>query len=293
MQAANSSSEVERLRATLDQITRDAEDRVSKLTLKSALPIPEPPRNKLLAGTCPYCNATNSFEMPDRAGETRSIVCQICKCKFLVHLLAGHEILIRPIGRYPRIATGLPDMATQALTNAKLKLSADQVGMLAKLFANKDRELRKNGGIPTPANLLGIILRDTEGLLKLNITKLRVRKFMTLILKGGAFSFQDSAEIGFKNPYVNELQEQGLVQAYVQSSVSVISRTIPLKLESAPQLVVVLLGDHFGGGLELIKEAITNLARTQGLSEHREDIERIDKESDLSDTNRSSRHSGH
>ena len=82
IQTTGSSVEIKELQSRIQEIALRTERDIAQLARKSSIPIPEQPKllpdefpvGKTFSGNCPKCSIENSFQMPDRVGETRAAI---------------------------------------------------------------------------------------------------------------------------------------------------------------------------------------------------------------------------
>ena len=92
LQTAVSPAEIGALQTQIQEIALKTERDIAQLAPKSAIPIPEQtkrlaeevPLLRPFSCPCPACSKDNSVQMPNRAGETRTMNCACCGAEGLV-----------------------------------------------------------------------------------------------------------------------------------------------------------------------------------------------------------------
>ncbi len=184
IQTAESNAEVARLQAQIDNIAERTEEQVSRLALKSALPIPEPPPVRRFDGNCPYCHAKNSPELVDWPGTTERILCESCGQPFNVHVLSGHKIISRTVPVRPE-AVQFVAKAKGFLVRTQAWLLPRQVEALVPLTISVDCGMKAAGEARSPFNLQGALFREAEKLTQIGVGRVAVRRFLKLLYQGG------------------------------------------------------------------------------------------------------------
>lgn len=256
IKTAASSEEVSRLQAQMQEIAFQTEKRISQLALKSAFPIPEAPRERPFRANCPYCGKENSFEMTDRLGETRSATCQECGHVFNAHVAAGHQVITRqlPLGQIRALATPLQEKARAILMKAQAWVTPEQVAALVPLVVGRDSSMKQPGQIRSPFELQAALFLEADKLAQAGTGRIAVRRFLKMVYNGRGFQFALGARPSFRTPYINNLEERGLLGAYVGACLWRLAPALPMTVEDSPTLASLLLGDK--GGVDLVREVI-------------------------------------
>jgi hypothetical protein len=95
------SSQVPALQNEIEEIQEKSEKRILELSRQTLLPIPSAPTKRKFSDKCPYCSGLNEFEMFDRPGETRSVLCRNCGGRFNAHVALGQRVFTRARPRPP------------------------------------------------------------------------------------------------------------------------------------------------------------------------------------------------
>lgn len=261
IQTADSGAEVARLQAQIEAIALQTEEQISRLALKSALPIPEPRPVRKFDGNCPYCQAKSSSELVDRPGTTERIVCKSCGQPFNVHVLSGHKIISRPVPVRPEASQFLAK-AKGFLVRTQAWLMPQQVEALVPLVTSVAGVMKAGGEARSPFNLQGALFREGEKLIQAGVGRVAVRTFLKLLFQGQAFRPPEGVKMTFRTSYVNDLDEPCLLNAYVMACVSRVSQVVPLTSDHAPELGELLFEGRFEQTTSLVERAIARLRGT-------------------------------
>ena len=265
IQVADSGEEVAKLQNQIKEIAAQTEKQIARLTWSSALPLPNPAINKIFNGKCPYCRKTNLLEMLDRQGETQVIPCGFCNRPFNAHVTAAHSVITRPrweARQYEKTETELQDL----LAIADSWIDPDQLRMLVPIVLAYDDKLNASGKPNTPYELQSMIFQDPEKLNENGLSRSAVRRFLKLVYIGRGFTFERGQRAIFKSVYTNKLTANGLLRAFVNSSVHKIASWQPVSLNDVDELTHLLLRSYFEEGTNIVKEAIANAMERERLA---------------------------
>ena len=88
--------QIKELQTQIREINEQSEKRISDLARSSLLPIPAPVLKRKFSDKCPYCSGVNYFEMLDKPGTTKVVVCANCGGHFNAHVAFGQRVFTRP-----------------------------------------------------------------------------------------------------------------------------------------------------------------------------------------------------
>lgn len=128
-------SQFKKLETKIQNINESSEKLISQLSRQTPLPIPSGPIKKKFDERCPYCSGPNYFEMIDRPGETRTILCKNCGGRFNAHIAAGLGMFIRKNPKFQR----------------RMDLLTNQIGVLPSAI-NHPAPAEPDAATPTPAS---------------------------------------------------------------------------------------------------------------------------------------------
>jgi phage FluMu protein Com len=60
---------------------------------------------------CPFCQNVNEVLIPDRPGETKPAICNVCRSRFNVHMTGAHSVFARPVAAISTISAHQPTIA--------------------------------------------------------------------------------------------------------------------------------------------------------------------------------------
>ena len=92
------SSQVPALQSKIQEINETSEKRIEELSRQTVLPIPAAPARRKFRDKCPYCGGVNEFEMVDKPGQTRTLLCSRCGGRFNAHI-GLDRVFTRPHGK--------------------------------------------------------------------------------------------------------------------------------------------------------------------------------------------------
>jgi hypothetical protein len=256
IQTAGSSAEVAKLQAQLEEVNVQAEKQVAKLSLKSALPIPDPPRARSFKGICPHCKKENTFEMADRAGETRKVFCGSCNHPFNAHVTSGHQVIIGVPRRIDWETGGVTERAKAALVSTQAWIPPSRLEALIPMVVQCDSEMKNSGLARSPFNLQLALLQKEQQLGAAGLGRGIVRKFLKLVYYGHGFKPPDGLKMTFSSAYVNDLEAKALLESYLRATMMRIIQFIHLKDGDSTEIAELLLGGRFGDSQELVKHNI-------------------------------------
>jgi hypothetical protein len=118
--------QIKQLQDQIKEINEQSEKRISELSRSSLLPIPAPALKRKFSDKCPYCSGVNYFEMLDRPGTTKVVVCSNCGGRFNAHVAFGQRVFTRPhLARHvipnsvsPTLPAGTPGTPSAAISPA-------------------------------------------------------------------------------------------------------------------------------------------------------------------------------
>lgn len=267
MESAVSPMAMAKLQERINEIALQTERKISRLAKTASLPIPPTPATRLFSTQCPMCSGVTSFEMVERAGETKPILCKNCGGRFNAHLSAAQEIFTRAISG-PRVTAHItqPVVSSESWDNpqdvqgeARNLLQKTQAFVdpnflreILQLVVRHDRELRRVQPNPSPWALQASVLADQNK----KISHVGVRAFFKMIFLGDGFEFEVESKKTFKTPYTNALLEIELEKAFVRGSFGRLSKLRPISLENSGDLAAVLFGDSAMKRQDLVDEVL-------------------------------------
>jgi hypothetical protein len=197
--------------------------------------------------------------MIDRQGETQVIPCGFCVQPFNAHVTANHNVITRSRWGTDRIQFEKTESELQdflAISDAWIE--PDQLRVLVPLVLSYDYKLKANGRPPTPFELQAMIFQESETLSESGLSKSAVRRFLKLVYLGRGFNFAKGQRPIFKSVYTNKLTANGLLRAFVNSSVYKITSLQTVSLDDVEELTHLLLRTYFEEGTNIVTDAIAN-----------------------------------
>jgi len=83
--------QIKELQAQIKEIEEKSENKILELSRRTVLPIPAEVFKKRFSKACPHCGGINEFEMLDKHGETRTVICEKCGGRFNAHIAPGYN----------------------------------------------------------------------------------------------------------------------------------------------------------------------------------------------------------
>lgn len=242
---ARSHDEIKRLTKLIDEISVDANKRISVLARSSSLPIPEKPARSMFFASCPNCGNETLEEMVDRQGETKVLQCENCEEHFNAHVTASPNLLTRPRGGFRasslRKADGVSERVHNYLRSKGRYVDPDIVQSICDLTVESVGQVSENGAEITPYAVQqnAIAVNNSRDNL---ISNTGIRRFFTFLVFGKFFEFEGNASTEFKAPFDNELDIEALQLGYLLVVVNQLRTHIELSVEDVPLITAALIG---------------------------------------------------
>ena len=270
IQSAATSTEIAALQTQIREISLQTERDIAQLARRSAIPIPEQqrrlaedtPLTKTFSCDCPNCKRENSFQMPDRVGETRVVRCAHCQTTFNAHLALGGRVIARPLGRILPASRGEDSVRAEILNHlrgTRAYVEPSQLAAMLRSMMSLDASIQNEGGPRSPRRLQELVLRSVDAG-DLTASKGTVRVVFALLYKAGAFEFPPGATHTFSAPFVNTLDERLLYEAYVRSSLRRLNRVMSVRAAMADDLSAMLLPESLPDRKKLLADALVWVA---------------------------------
>ena len=253
-EAATSSTEAFRLQTEIKAIESETEKKILELQRKSPLPLPSQSPKGSFAGRCPYCAYRNVFELADRIGETRPIICGSCGNGFNAHVVSGHKILTKARGALPTFKSKIQEI----LKRKGSFVEPNAIATLIQMTLLADTSLRTQNIRPTEEQLLKAIFAKGSQLVQAGVSHVAVRRLIKLIFQGGGFVFAHGITPGLKSEYA-PLNEEALISAVTRSLLRKIAEHEALSNDIAAELNDILFADRIPAGERIIAKEISTL----------------------------------
>ena len=272
IQTAKSSLEIAELQSKIQEIALTTERDVAQLARKTALPIPEQPKRlsdeirvgKAFSCVCPTCSIENSFQMPDRVGETREVVCGHCRSGFNAHLTMGGKVVARQIvqARQPDFAIGrFQSEVLSHLRRTQAYVEPMQLTSVLRGIIQADTSLHGRPEERSAKTLQDIVFGYIEaGELK-DVGRGAVRIAFKMLFQSRMFKYNPGSLPSFSAPFVNVLDEQQLYEAYVRGCLHRVGGIIDLSSTKAEELAQILISPGVTNRDQLVKSAMMSYSR--------------------------------
>jgi hypothetical protein len=268
IESAGSPTDVAKLQTKISEIAEQTERKISALAKTASLPIPPTAAKRAFSTSCPSCSTIASFEMVDRAGETKPLTCKNCGAHFNAHLSAAKEIFTRAISGpqpafkfHPPMTVGFApwqepsDVRGEARTllqKTQAYVEPAYLSELIELVIRFDGETRAERRDCTPWEIQAQLLANTTK----KAPNVGVRNFFKLIFLGDGFDLDTVTPKTFKSSYSRPLTMAGLQAALVRGVVRRLMRLRPVSLNNSLDLAVLLFGATGAGQEPLVADII-------------------------------------
>lgn len=248
LEADASSHEIMELQTRLQQVKLEEQNKISRLSLTSALPVSSEPLKRPVVAKCPNCEWENLTEIVDRPGQTLPVSCEHCGQAFNTHVIADHRVITRTMAQKNR------QNPAETLT-----FDQEQWALLIAATLDADQTLKSNELPRSPLILQQLVLEKSEKLLHRGVTASAIRKFFTSVYEGRAFAFPSDSVPNFRTIYVNDLSRDRLLRAFARTRLRNTPSEVltPEYVESLSQLV---FGTRDPDAINIIRETVVNLA---------------------------------
>jgi hypothetical protein len=255
-----------RLQEKLAAVAQETEKRLSHLATRSPLPIFTQSAKRTFTAECPYCSGSNQFEISDRPGETRKIVCDTCSGRFNAHLRKDGQVLVRsdPLYLAANVTDSFEHNVRQFLVTTSAWIDPERLPALLEIALKADATIVAGGtGERSPHNLLQTMLHMQAELAAASIPNVMVRSFYNLLYRGRAFDFGPDRVPGMRNPYVSNLNEQTLLRAYLQAILFKIRKNFDGTAVALPRIARLILPATWSNAVDLVVDVFQRLPPTQ------------------------------
>lgn len=270
IQFAGSSAEIAALQSEIQEIALRTERDITQLARKSAIPIPEQPKRLSdeipvgkMSGTCPMCSTENSFQMPDRVGETKVVVCAHCGSAFNAHLALGGKVIARPLGQARRSDTVVSTFQAKVLSylrQTQAYVEPKQLTSVLKRIVQADASLHSQSGQRSAKALQDIVFGYMDAGELLDVGRGAVRIVFKMLYQSRAFKFNAGVPISFSAPFVNALDERQLYEAYVRGCLHRVSGIVDLGSARADELAQVLILQDITDRKRIVESAMMSFS---------------------------------
>ena len=275
IETAVSPAEIGVLQAQIQEIALKTERDIAQLARKSAIPIPEQPKRlaeevplaRPFSCPCPGCSKDNSIQMPNRAGETRTMNCAYCGAVYNVHVLPGGRVIARLPGQVravPAGKTAFQGSVLHRLRETQAYVDSGELAIVIKRILAEDAAQRAAHNQPSPRQLQELLFGALDsGDLK-SATRKTVRIVFKLLFTGRAFVFPPGSPASFSTAFVNSLKENDLYEVFARSCLYRLRGEIELRPDTAEELAQVLLPEQLPDRRAILERALANIPPLAG-----------------------------
>ena len=254
------SAKAAELKVKLERVAHETEKRISELVKNSPLPIFQAAK-RTFSAECPHCSEPNLFEISDRPGETKKIVCHSCRHRFNAHLSGDHQVLVRPDPLAPPPVIGsFKDEVEELLRRTEAFVAPEQLNRVIEITLAADREITDPAD-RTPHGLLTAVLRRDDDFLESGISKMTARRLHKLLYLGRAFTFAGNGVAGSRRPYVPDLTYDVIRSAYLRGCLGRIATNFEIHASTIPDLSQLLLPPETPDGERVIAENLQEILK--------------------------------